>query len=139
MSTPVDFQAYERPLVAAEEFKYLGRVLTSSGDDWTAVVDNLRKARQDVDYFREGRSRPSELWEILQGSGTSDTPVRCRVVGDVTSDWEDTGSFPPQGGPPDGKYAAEEDRGGQADLSDTVRGNEGSGSGGCGYVRPLTP
>ena len=28
------------------EFKYLGRVLTATDDDWLAVVGNLRKARQ---------------------------------------------------------------------------------------------
>ena len=40
----VAFQAYGRPLVAVSEFKYLGRVLTDSDDNWTTVVGNLRKA-----------------------------------------------------------------------------------------------
>ena len=40
------FQAYGRPLEAVASFKYLGRVLTASDYDWTAVVSNLRKARR---------------------------------------------------------------------------------------------
>ena len=28
------------------EFKYLGRILTATDDDWTAVVENIREARQ---------------------------------------------------------------------------------------------
>ena len=30
----VDFQSYERTLVMVSEFKYFGRVLTASDDDW---------------------------------------------------------------------------------------------------------
>ena len=42
----VDFQAYGRPLVVVSEFKYLGRVLTASYDNWPEVVGNLGKARK---------------------------------------------------------------------------------------------
>ena len=42
----VTFQAYGRPLVAVSEFKYLGRVLTASDDDWTAVVGNSSNSRK---------------------------------------------------------------------------------------------
>ena len=45
-STVVDFQAYRRPLVEVSEFKYLGRVLTASDDNWPVVVGNLRKAQK---------------------------------------------------------------------------------------------
>ena len=41
----VDFQAYGRPLDLVPEFKYLGRMLTASDNNWTVVVVNLRKAR----------------------------------------------------------------------------------------------
>ena len=44
-STAVAFQAYRRPLETAKAFKYFGRVLTASDDDWLAVVDKLRRAR----------------------------------------------------------------------------------------------
>ena len=30
---------------AVTEFKYLGRVLTNTDDDWPAVAGNIRKAR----------------------------------------------------------------------------------------------
>ena len=42
----MDFKTYRRPLVAVEKFKYPGRVLKASDDDWPAVVGNLRKERK---------------------------------------------------------------------------------------------
>ena len=38
------FQAYGEPLETVTLFKYLGRVMTVGGDEWPAVVVNLRKA-----------------------------------------------------------------------------------------------
>ena len=58
-------------------------------------------------------------------------------MGDVPSDLEDLGRFPPQGGPPSGKDAAKEVCDGQADLSAAGCGNEGSRYGGGGDVSPL--
>ena len=40
----MDFQAYGRPLVAVAEFKYLGKFLTVSDDNWPALVGNVRNA-----------------------------------------------------------------------------------------------
>ena len=45
----MDFQAYSRPLTLVTSFKYLGQVLTASDNDWTGVVDNLRKAQFNWD------------------------------------------------------------------------------------------
>ena len=45
-STQRDFEAYGAPIKNVTEFKYLGRVLTANGDNWPAVVGNLRKARR---------------------------------------------------------------------------------------------
>ena len=39
------FHAYRTKMRAVTEFKYLGRVLTKTDDDWPAVVGNIRKAR----------------------------------------------------------------------------------------------
>ena len=39
------FQAYGRPLDLVSDFKYLGRVVTSSDDNCPEVVGNLSKAR----------------------------------------------------------------------------------------------
>ena len=36
---------------AANFFKYLGRVLTTSEDDWPAVVNNIRNARRNWAWF----------------------------------------------------------------------------------------
>ena len=38
------FQAYGTNMRAVTEFKYLGRVLTNTDDDWPAVASNIRKA-----------------------------------------------------------------------------------------------
>ena len=43
------FRAYGRPLTSVASFKYLGQVLTTSDDDWPAVVGNLRKAWKKCD------------------------------------------------------------------------------------------
>ena len=40
------FEAYGEPIESVSEFKYLGRILTATDDDWPAVVGNLGKARR---------------------------------------------------------------------------------------------
>ena len=40
------FQAYGRPLTTVTDFKYLGRILTASDENWTSVVGNIWKARK---------------------------------------------------------------------------------------------
>ena len=40
------FEAYGAPIDSVLEFKYLGRILTATYDDWPPVVGNLRKARR---------------------------------------------------------------------------------------------
>ena len=39
------FHAYGNKMQAVTEFRYLGRVMTYTDDDWPAVAGNLRKAR----------------------------------------------------------------------------------------------
>ena len=39
------FLAYGKPMAAVSEFRYLGRMLTATDDDWPAVAGNIRKAR----------------------------------------------------------------------------------------------
>ena len=39
------FNAYRRRLNSVKEFRYLGRVLTATDDDWPAVARNLHRAR----------------------------------------------------------------------------------------------
>ena len=39
------FNAYGRRVKSVKEFRYLGRILTSTDDDWPAVARNLQKAR----------------------------------------------------------------------------------------------
>ena len=40
------FQAYREPLDTVTLFKYLGRVLTAGGGDWSAVAGKLSNARK---------------------------------------------------------------------------------------------
>ena len=40
--------AYVRPLTAVASFKYLGRILSASNDEWTAVIQNLQRALQKL-------------------------------------------------------------------------------------------
>ena len=42
----VALTAYGRPLTAVLSFKYLGRVLSSSDDDWEEVIQKLQIERQ---------------------------------------------------------------------------------------------
>ena len=39
------FEAYGRRINSVQEFRYLGRVLTATDDDWPAVARNLSRAR----------------------------------------------------------------------------------------------
>ena len=45
-STAMAFHAYSRPMTSITSFKYLGRIMTTSDDDWPAVVGNPSKARK---------------------------------------------------------------------------------------------
>ena len=40
------FEAYGAPIESVSEFKYLGRILTATDDDWPAVAGNLSKAKR---------------------------------------------------------------------------------------------
>ena len=39
------FHAYGKKMRAVTEFRYLGRIMTNTDDDWPAVAGNIRKAR----------------------------------------------------------------------------------------------
>ena len=40
------FSAYGKPMEAVLKFRYLGRILTATDDDWPAVAGNIKKARR---------------------------------------------------------------------------------------------
>ena len=40
------FRAYRQPMEAVTEFRYLGRLLTATDNDWPAVAGNIKKARR---------------------------------------------------------------------------------------------
>ena len=45
VETVTTIQAYERPLETVSSFKYLGRLLIATNDDWPAVIPNIWKSR----------------------------------------------------------------------------------------------
>ena len=60
------FKAYGKPMDTVSEFRYLGRILTATDDDWTAVAGNTKKARRSWGGLakvlgREG-AEPKVLW-----------------------------------------------------------------------------
>ena len=83
--------AYGILLTSAASFKYIGRVLSASDDDWPAVVRNLRGARQ----------KWARLSRVLgrEGEDEGGSEVLVRDVGNDTAHWEGVGRIPPQGGP----------------------------------------
>ena len=40
------FSAYGQPMEAVTDFRYLGRLLSATDDDWPAVAGNIKKARK---------------------------------------------------------------------------------------------
>ena len=44
-NTERTFLAYGKPMAAVLEFRYLGRLLTTTDDDWPEVAGNIQKAR----------------------------------------------------------------------------------------------
>ena len=40
------YRAYGKPMETVTEFRYLGRILTATDDDWPAVAGNIKKARR---------------------------------------------------------------------------------------------
>ena len=53
------FHAYGKKMQAVTEFRYLGRVMTNTDDDWPEVAGNVRKAR--VTWGRLVRTQVSAL------------------------------------------------------------------------------
>ena len=51
------FEAYGAPIESVLEFKYLGRILAATDNDWPAVVENLSKARRSWGWLSRVLSR----------------------------------------------------------------------------------
>ena len=46
-----EFQDYDGPLETVLLFKYLGRLLAATNNNWLDVIDNLRKARKSWSHL----------------------------------------------------------------------------------------
>ena len=64
---------------------------------------------EGVEDFGVGGSNPPHFREFFKGSGTSKTPVHSIIMGDITSDLDEPGWFPPQGGPSSGNMYPKRD------------------------------
>ena len=78
------FHAYGVQMRAVTEFKYLGRVLTNTDDDWPAVAGNIRKAQANWGQLarilgREGAD--PKVSQFLYCRDTAGPPLRGGVVG----------------------------------------------------------
>ena len=58
------FHAYGVQMRAVTEFKYLGRVLTNTDDDWTAVAGNIRDGWRGY-WDGRGQTRKCHAVSIL--------------------------------------------------------------------------
>ena len=58
-------QAYSRPLEAVTSFKYFGRILTASDNNWLELVGNLSKAQNIWDHLSWILGRKGEIPRVL--------------------------------------------------------------------------
>ena len=82
-------KAYGVPIESVSEFKYLGRILTASDDDWLAVVRNLRKARRSWGRLSRVLSRENRPKGVTGVLHRRDTGCFALQVGDMGADSED--------------------------------------------------
>ena len=64
-STERDLDAYGKPIETVNKFKYLGQVITAGDDDWSAVAENLLKARKSWGRLTEILSREGAEKRVL--------------------------------------------------------------------------
>ena len=80
-----EFHAYENKMRAVTEFRYLGRVMTNTNDDWPAVAGNIRKAQGDLGEAGEdlgtGGGGPESVTQISYCRDTAGPPLRGGDLG----------------------------------------------------------
>ena len=100
------FHAYGKRVEAVSEFRYLGRLLTATDDDWPAVAGNIRKSRVSWGRLarvlgREGADPKAsrsfytavaqqvllfgaETWVLTQNMASALDAFQCRVARRLT-------------------------------------------------------
>jgi hypothetical protein len=86
-SFSVDGTALEQ----VDGFRYLGRQLVANGDDWSAVVSNLAKARaralgSSVTYSYEATCQHQTCGIFLHSSRSVCAFIWLRILGDLSTD-----------------------------------------------------
>ena len=105
------FHAYGKQMREVTEFRYLGRVLTATDDDWPAVAGNIRKARVSWGCLarvlgREGadpkvsRSFYTAVTQQVLLFGAQSWVLTIHVESSDDSTWEGRNTTAPLG-PPD--------------------------------------
>ena len=125
MGEKMDFKAYGCPLTTAFSFKYLGMVLSASGNDWPETVDNIQKAHNNC-------SRRQDVGGLLKCGGSSSSPVSVRDVGHDPIHRKDDGGISPLGIPQTYGQTTTEGSGWDLEVPPSVYGNGRGCTGGDG-------
>ena len=125
---------------AVSEFRYLGRLLTATDDDWPVVAGNIRKAQVSWGRLarvlgREG-GRPKGVTEFLYCCDTAGPPLRGGDVGIDAEDGICPGRLPGQGSKVSDRKAAPPGEGWKMVLPISGGGFEG---GGCREGQAVNP
>ena len=83
------FQAFGEPLENVMVFGYLGRVITTGDDDWSAVLVNLQKVRKSWGRLSRILSREGEDPKVLGIFQGGDPDGIFVWVGDVGTNPQD--------------------------------------------------
>ena len=135
------FHAYGKPMEAVLEFRYLGRLLTATDDDWPAVARNIRKAQVSWGRLarvlgREGGG-PESVTEFLYCRDTAGPPLRGGDMGIDAEDGVTSRHLPGQGCKAADREAAPPGEGLKMFLPITSGGFEGGVCCEVQYVDPL--
>ena len=101
--TETEITEYVIPFALVASFKYLGRILSISDDDFPAVVHNILSGASEVGVDVQGVEQVGcvcpDLGGGLYGSGSGGYFVWVGDMGDDTAHWEGFERIPPKGGP----------------------------------------
>jgi Reverse transcriptase (RNA-dependent DNA polymerase) len=85
----ISFSVDGTALEQVDGFRYLGRQLVVTGNDWPAVVSNLAKVRalgSSVKYSYETPCQSQTRWIFLQSSRPICAFIWLRILGDLSTD-----------------------------------------------------
>ena len=88
------FHAYRKPMEDVSEFRYLGRLMTATDNNWPAVAGNIKKGAGELGTFGlgtwQGGGGPESVTEFLHCHDTAGPPL----WGEDVSSYEEDGVGP---------------------------------------------